>query len=150
TIFPEARLKRFLEMRGADGGPWRRLCALPALWVGLLYDRSALDGAWDLAKGWTAEERDQLRHDAAKYGLRAEIGGRGRRGVARDVLGRAHGGLRARARPGAGGTIPDETRFLNALHGIVETGQTPSDEMLARYEGEWQGDLARIYAEYSY
>ena len=150
TIFPEARLKRFLEMRGADGGPWRRLCALPALWVGLLYDRSALDGAWDLAKGWTAEERDQLRHDAAKYGLRAEIGGRSLRDVARDVLELAHGGLRARARPGAGGTIPDETHFLNALHEIVETGQTPSDEMLARYEGEWQGDLSRIYAEYSY
>ena len=150
TIFPEARLKRFLEMRGADGGPWRRLCALPALWVGLLYDRSALDGAWDLAKGWTAEERDQLRHDAAKYGLRAEIGGRSLRDVARDVLELAHGGLRARARPGAGGTIPDETHFLNALHEIVETGQTPSDEMLARYEGEWQRDLSRIYAEFSY
>src|SRR5690606_23745057 len=127
-----------------------RLCALPALWVGLLYDRSALDGACDLAKGWTAEERHQLRHDAAKYGLRAEIGGRSLRDVARDVLELAHGGLRARARPGAGGTIPDDTHFLNALHEIVETGQTPSDEMLARYEGEWQRDMSRIYAEYSY
>ncbi len=150
TIFPEARLKKFLEMRGADGGPWRRLCALPAFWVGLLYDRSALDAAWDLAKGWTAEERDTLRHDAAKYGLRAEIRGRSLRDLAREVLAIAEGGLRARAKPGAGGTIPDETHFLNALHEIVETGQTPADELLARYEGEWQGDLSRIYGEYSY
>ncbi len=150
TIFPEARLKKFLEMRGADGGPWRRLCALPALWVGLLYDQNSLDAAWDLAKGWTAEERDRLRHDAAKHGLRAEIGGRSLNDIAREVLGIAEAGLRARARTGAGGTIPDETHFLNALHEIVDRGETPSDELLARYAGEWQGDLSRIYAEYSY
>ena len=150
TIFPEVRLKKFLEMRGADGGPWRRICALPALWVGLLYDRGALDAAWDLVRDWTAEERDQLRHDAAKHGLRAEIRGRSLRDLAREVLALAEGGLRARARPGAGGTIPDETHFLNALHEIVDTGETPADELLARCAGEWQGDLTRIYAEYSY
>jgi glutamate--cysteine ligase len=150
TIFPEVRLKKFMEMRGADGGPWRRLCALPALWVGLLYDRGALDGAWDLVKDWTAEERDGLRHDAAKDGLRASIGGRSLREVAREVLALADAGLRARGLTGAGGTIPDETHFLNALHESVESGQTPADELLARYAGDWQGDLSRIYADYSY
>jgi glutamate--cysteine ligase len=150
TIFPEARIKRFMEMRGADGGPWRRLCALPALWVGLLYDTTALDGAWDLCRDWTAEERDTLRHDAGKYGLRAEIRGQPLVDVARDVLGLAHAGLKARARPGAGGMIADETHFLNALHEIVAAGQTPADEILARYAGEWDGDLSRIYAAYSY
>jgi glutamate--cysteine ligase len=150
TIFPEVRIKKFMEMRGADGGPWRRICALPALWVGLLYDGSALDAAWDLCKGWTAEERDRLRHDAGKLGLMAEVAGRPLRDVARDVLAIAEGGLKARARPGAGGMIADETHFLNALHDIVATGQTASDELLARYHGEWHRDLSRIYAEYSY
>ena len=150
TIFPEVRIKKFMEMRGADGGPWRRLCALPALWVGLLYHAPSLAAAWDLCKDWTAEERDQLRHDAAKHGLRAELRGRSLRDIARDLLAIAQEGLRARAHPGAGGSIPDETHFLNALHETVETGQTPSDELLARYHGEWQGDLTRIYAEYSY
>ncbi|MFO1209107.1 MAG: glutamate--cysteine ligase [Amaricoccus sp.] len=150
TIFPEVRLKKFLEMRGADGGPWRRICALSAIWVGLLYDRGALDAAWDLCKGWSAEERDRLRHDAGKLGLRAEIGGRELREVARDVLAIADAGLKARARPGAGGMIADETHFLNALHEIVASGQTASDELLAHYRGDWGGDLGRIYGEYSY
>ncbi len=150
TIFPEARIKKFMEMRGADGGPWRRLCALPALWVGLLYDDAARDAAWQLCRGWSAEERDRLRHDAAKYGLAAEIGGRTMRELAREVLAIAEAGLRARARPGVGGLIPDETHFLNALHEIVASGRTPADELLANYRGEWEGDLGRIYDEYSY
>jgi glutamate--cysteine ligase len=150
TLFPEVRIKRFMEMRGADGGPWRRLCALPALWVGLLYHRPSLDAAWDLCRDWTAEERDRLRHDAAKNGLRAEIRGRSMRDVAREVLAIADAGLKARARPGAGGMIADETHFLNALHEIVAAGQTPADELLARYRGDWSGDLSRIYADYSY
>jgi glutamate--cysteine ligase len=150
TIFPEVRIKKFMEMRGADGGPWRRLCALPAFWVGLLYHAPSLAAAWELCRDWTTEERDRLRHDAAKLGLRAELRGRPLRDVARDVLAIALDGLKARARPGAGGSIPDETHFLNALHETVETGQTPSDELLARYHGEWRGDLTRIYAEYSY
>jgi glutamate--cysteine ligase len=150
TIFPEVRIKRFMEMRGADGGPWRRLCALPALWVGLLYHGASLDAAWDLCRDWTAEERDQLRHDAGKYGLRAEIRGRPLGELAGDVLEIATAGLKARARPGAGGMIADETHFLNALHEIVAAGQTPADEMLARFAGAWDGDLSRIYADYSY
>lgn len=150
TIFPEARIKKFMEMRGADGGPWRRLCALPALWVGLLYDTTSLDAAWDLCKDWTAEERDRLRRDAGHLGLRAEIRGRTLGEIARDVLAISDAGLKARARPGAGGLIADETHFLNALHDIAATGQTPADEMLRRFHEEWDGDLSRIYAEYSY
>jgi glutamate--cysteine ligase len=150
TIFPEVRIKRFMEMRGADGGPWRKICALPALWVGLLYDAAALDAAWDLCRDWTAEQRDRLRHDAGKFGLRAEIGGRSMRELAREVLAIAEAGLKARARPGAGGMIADETHFLNALHEIVATGQTAADEMLGRFAGPWEGDLSRIYGDYSY
>jgi glutamate--cysteine ligase len=150
TIFPEVRLKRFMEMRGADGGPWRRLCALPALWVGLLYDPAALDGAWDLVRDWTAGEREALRHDAAKHGLRARVRGFPLRELAAQVLALAQAGLKARGRPGAGGMIADETHFLNALHEIVAAGQTPADELLAKYAGPWHGDLRRIYGEYSY
>jgi glutamate--cysteine ligase len=150
TIFPEARLKKFIEMRGADGGPWRRLCALPAFWVGLMYDQSALDSAWDLVKGWDADTRDGLRIAASVDGLQAEVNGVRMHDLAREVLAIAEAGLTARARPGADGLIPDETHFLNALRDSVETGQTPADEMLAHYHGDWGGDLTRIYGEYSY
>ena len=150
TLFPEARIKKFIEMRGADGGPWRRLCALPALWVGLTYDQSALDAAWDLARDWTAEEREQLRIDASVKGFGAEIRGRKMLDLAREVLAIADSGLRARALPGAGGMLPDERHFLNALHDQVDRGQTPADELLAQYHGDWGGDLDRIYSEYSY
>ncbi len=148
TIFPEARIKKFMEMRGADGGPWRRLCALPALWVGLIYDQAALDAAWDLARDWTAAERDRLRVDAARLGLKAEIRGRSLQEVAKEVLGIAEAGLRARAR--AGSIDRDETHFLNALKEIAETGRTPAEELLAHYNGDWGGDLDRIYADYCY
>ncbi len=150
TIFPEARVKKFIEMRGADGGPWRRLCALPALWVGLIYDQSALDAAWDLCSDWTAEEREQLRIDASVQGFHAKIRGRNMRDLAREVLAIAESGLKARARPGAGGMIPDERHFLNALHDLVETGKTPAEELLDQYHGDWNGDLTRIFREYSY
>ncbi len=150
TIFPEARIKKFIEMRGTDGGPWRRLCALPAFWVGMLYDQSALDAAWEVCKDWTAEEREQLRIDASVKGFKAEIRGRPVLDLARELLTISDGGLRARARQGAGGMVPDERHFLNALHDLVDTGKTPADELLERYNNEWNGDLSRIYAEYSY
>ncbi|MBE0453307.1 MAG: glutamate--cysteine ligase [Roseovarius sp.] len=150
TIFPEARIKKFMEMRGADGGPWRRLCALPAFWVGLMYDQGALDAAWDLVKGWDSETREGLRVAASVDGLQAKVGGIDMHALAREVLELSHAGLKARARPGGGGMIPDETHFLDALRESVETGRTPADELLARYHGDWQGDLSRIYADYSY
>jgi glutamate--cysteine ligase len=150
TVFPEARVKKYIEMRGADGGPWRRLCALPALWVGLLYDQTALDAAWDLARDWDAGTRDGLLVAASVAGLQGESHGVRLHDVAREVLKIAEAGLKARARPGAGGTIPDETHFLNALQESVETGKAPADELLEKYRGDWGGDLRRIYAEYSY
>jgi len=150
TIFPEARVKKYIEMRGADGGPWRRLCALPALWVGLTYDQGALDAAWDLAKGFDAETREALRVAASVDGLDAKVGGISMLDLAREVVDIAEAGLKARARPGAGGLIPDETHFLNALKESLETGQTPADLLLADYNGPWQGDLSRIYEAYAY
>ena len=150
TVFPEARIKQFIEMRGADGGPWRRLCALPAFWVGLLYDQTALDAAWDLCKNWTAEQREALRVAASVDGLQAKVDGINMLELAREVVAISEAGLKARARPGAGGLVPDETHFLNALKESIETGQTPADELLGKYNGEWAGDLSKIYDEYSY
>ncbi len=150
TIFPEARLKKFIEMRGADGGPWRRLCALPAFWVGLLYDQSALDAAWDLGKRLDAATREDLRVAASVAGLQGEAGGVRLHDLAREAVAIAEAGLKARARPGADGLIPDEAHFLGALRDSVESGRTPADELLEKYHGAWGGDLSRIYAEYSY
>ena len=150
TAFPEARIKKFMEMRGADGGPWRRLCALPAFWVGLMYDQNSLDAAWDLVKGWDAETREELRIKASEEALQAEVNGIRMRDLAREVLALSEAGLKARAQPGAGGLVPDETHFLNALQESIDTGTTPADELLTRYHGDWDGDLTRIYEEYSY
>ena len=150
TVFPEARVKKFIEMRGADGGPWRRLCALPALWVGLLYDEGALDAAWDLVKGWDADTREGLRVAAGEAALDGAYGGVRLHDLAREVVDIAQGGLRARAMPGAGGLIPDETHFLNALHESVETGMVPSDRLLECWDTEWNRSLDPIYGAFSY
>ncbi|MFQ6551248.1 glutamate--cysteine ligase [Aestuariibius insulae] len=150
TLFPEARIKNYMEMRGADGGPWRRLCALPALWVGLCYDQSALDAAWDLAKGWSTETREALRIAASVDGLQAQVEGVRMHDLALEVVTIAEAGLKARARPGAGGLVPDETHFLNALKESIETGQVPADELLAKYRGDWSENVRPVFAEYSY
>jgi glutamate--cysteine ligase len=150
TVFPEARVKQYIEMRGADGGPWRRLCALPAFWVGLMYDQSSLDAAWDIAKGWDAETREAWRVAATIDGMQAEVGGLKMQDLAREVVAISHAGLKARAMPGAGGLVADETHFLDALRETVETGKAPADELLEAYAGEWGGDLDRIYDAHSY
>jgi glutamate--cysteine ligase len=150
TLFPEARIKKFIEMRGADGGPWRRLCALPAFWVGLIYEQSALDAAWDLVKGMDAETRSALRVAASVDGLAAETHGVRMSELARQAVDIAESGLKARARPGAGGLLPDETHFLNALKETLETGETPADELIRRYKTDWNGDVTKVFAEYSY
>ncbi|MBS1301018.1 glutamate--cysteine ligase [Loktanella sp. SALINAS62] len=150
TVFPEARIKQFMEMRGADGGPWRRLCALPAFWVGMMYDQTALDAAWDLCKDWTAEQREALRVAASVDGLQAKVDGIDMHALARDCVAIAEAGLKARARPGTGGLIPDETHFLNALKDSIETGQVPADELLARYHGAWGETLDPVYNEFQY
>jgi glutamate--cysteine ligase len=150
TIFPEVRIKTFMEMRGADGGPWRRICALPAFWVGLMYDQEALDAAWDLVKDWDAETREALRVAASVDALEAQVGKINMRALAENVLDISRAGLRRRAKPGFGGMVPDERHFLNTLEDSVEDGKTPADELLEHYHGDWKGDLSRIYAEYSY
>ncbi|SEJ27637.1 glutamate--cysteine ligase [Sphingomonas sp. OV641] len=149
TAFPEVRLKTFLEMRGADGGPWNRICALPAFWVGLLYDQGALDAAWDLVKHWTIDERQALRDAAPRLGLDAPVPGRGTlRDIAGEVLDIAGRGLAARARVNGAGD--DETGFLDPLREIVRLGKVPAEQLLDRYNGAWGGDLSRVYAEQSF
>lgn len=149
TAFPEVRLKTFLEMRGADGGPWDRICALPALWVGLLYDQGALDAAWDLVKGWTMEEREALRSSVPKLALDAPVpGGRTLRDIAGEVLDIAGSGLSARAR--LNGSGDSESGFLEPLREIVRTGKVPAQVLLDRYNGAWGGDLSKVYDEFSF
>jgi glutamate--cysteine ligase len=149
TAFPEVRLKSFLEMRGADGGRWSRICALPALWVGLLYDGGALDAAWDLVKHWTIEQREKLRHDVPKLALDAVTpDGESMRDFAGRVLDVAAEGLTRRKRLNSAGD--NEGGFLDPLRDVVATGMTPADRLLARYHGEWNGDVSHIYEEFSF
>jgi glutamate--cysteine ligase len=146
TAFPEVRLKSFLEMRGADGGPWNRICALPAFWVGLLYDQSALDAAWDRVKHWTMEEREALRNAAPKMALDAPLPRGGTmRDLAKEVLEIARAGLTARARLGQAGD--NETGFLEPLDEIVASGKVPAQRLLDLYHGEWGGDVTRAYED---
>jgi glutamate--cysteine ligase len=149
TAFPEVRLKSFLEMRGADGGPWNKICALPAFWVGLLYDDQALDEAWELVKHWTVEDHHRIREQVPRIALDTK-GPRGRsfRDLARQVLDIAHGGLARRQRFNASGD--DETGYLAPLREIVESGKVPAQMLLDRYNGAWAGDLNRIYEEMAY
>jgi glutamate--cysteine ligase len=142
TIFPEVRLKRYLEMRGADSGPARRLCALPALWAGLLYNTRSLDAAWQMVKDWTTEERETLRRSVPAEALQATVGGRTIREIAREALTLSRASL-----DGQGVT---DSSFLNVLDDIVESGRTPADELLTLYHGPWQGDITRVFRECAY
>ena len=148
TAFPEVRLKRFLEMRGADGGPWRRICALPALWAGLLYDSRALEAAWDIASDWSMEERLQLREEVPRLGFAAEIRGRSVLDIAAEVIELANRGLTERARLNGAGD--NETGFLSPLRQIVENRETPAERKLALYHGQWKESVDPIFFECSY
>src|SRR5829696_9045969 len=149
TAFPEVRLKSFLEMRGADGGRWGKICALPALWVGLLYDTQALDAAWDLVKHWDIEERTRLRHAIPRTALQTPVPGGGTvRELAATVLDIASDGLSRRARLNPAGD--NEGGFLDPLRDVVATGMTPADRLLDKYSNEWNGDVSRIYEEFSF
>lgn len=149
TAFPEVRMKSFLEMRGADGGPWNRICALPALWVGLLYDQGALDAAWDVVKDWSMEERQVLRDSVPKLGLDAPIGGGAKlRDIASEVVAIARSGLASRARLNGAGD--NETGYLGFLEEVAASGKTNAERLLDRYHGDWAGDLSRVYAEESF
>ncbi len=148
TLFPEVRLKRFLEMRGADGGPWRSLCALPALWVGLLYHQPTLDEAWDLVKDWTIEELAYLRAETPRSGLGTPFRGGRVHDVARRVFDLAAAGLGARAEEDWSGQ--DERQYLTALRPVVESGRTPAEEKLELFHGRWRGSVDPIFAEFAY
>jgi glutamate--cysteine ligase len=149
TAFPEVRLKSFLEMRGADAGRWGRICGLPALWVGLLYDEQALDAAWELVKHWTIEERERLRHQVPKLALDAVTpDGQSMRDFAEKVLDISAEGLTRRARLNSAGD--NEGGFLDPLREVVATGITPADRLLDKFHNEWNGDVRRIYAEMSF
>jgi glutamate--cysteine ligase len=148
TLFPEVRLKRFLEMRGADGGPWRSLCALPALWVGVLYHQATLDAAWDRVKDWTLEEHEYLRAEVPRQGLRTPFRGGSVQDLAREMLALADAGLQGRAEEDWFGQ--DERQFLTALRGIAESARTPADEKLALFHGRWRGSVDPVFAEFAY
>jgi glutamate--cysteine ligase len=149
TAFPEVRLKSFLEMRGADGGPWNRICALPAFWVGLLYDDQALDAAWDEIKHWTIDDHHRIREQVPRLGL-ATQGPRGRdfRTLGAQILDIAHAGLAARRRFNGAGD--DETGFLDPLREIIAHGKVPAEMLLDRFHGEWGGEIRHVYEEMSF
>jgi glutamate--cysteine ligase len=148
TIFPEVRLKRYLEMRGADVGPRQRICALPALFVGLYYDSAALDAAYDLIRAWRAKDRQRLRDDVPRLALAASVAGRSLRDVARDAIAIARAGLARRARRDE--RDRDETIYLAPLETIVETGRVPAEDWLARYTSAWGETIDPVFEEAAY
>jgi glutamate--cysteine ligase len=148
TLFPEVRLKRFLEMRGADGGPWQRICALSALWVGLLYDDDALESAWQLVKNWTEEEREALRNEVPRTALATRFRSTTVRAIAGEVVRIARRGLRQRRRINA--ASQDESIYLEPLADVVQSGQTLSDELIAKFNGRWHGDIDHVFEEYAF
>lgn len=149
TIFPEVRLKQFLEMRGSDAGPWSRLCAFSAFWTGLLYCSDSLGAAWDLVKGWSAAEREALRQSVRTLGLKAPIpGGRTLQDLALEVLELSRAGLKRRAKLSVSGD--DETGYLSELDQIAQTGITPAERLLERYYGPWNRDVKPVFTEEAY
>ena len=148
TIFPEVRLKTYLEMRGADAGPWSRLCALPAFWAGIYYCDAALEAAWSLVKSWTAEDRESLRRAVPVLGLRAPIRGASAREIAQAALAISRQGLKSRARLDSSGM--DETHFLTELDDIATTGVTAAERLIERYNAEWGRDVRRAFEACAY
>lgn len=148
TLFPEVRMKRFLEMRGADGGRWGRIVALSAFWVGLLYDETALAGAWDLVKDWTSEERDALRQNVPRLAFETPFRGRTVRDLAQEVVTLSRIGLRNRRCIDR--LAQDETVYLAPLENAVARGVTCADELLARYHGRWQGSVEPLFSEFAF
>ena len=148
TAFPEVRLKKFLEMRGADGGPWNRLCALPAFWVGLLYDDAALDAAWDLVRDFSMAERNALRDDVPRHALKTPFRGGTLQDIAIEALKIADAGLRRRARADSCGV--DESGFIAPLLEIAEAGETPAERKLALFHGAWNGSVDPVFREFAY
>ncbi|MCU0881967.1 MAG: glutamate--cysteine ligase [Hyphomonadaceae bacterium] len=148
TVFPEVRMKGFLEMRGADSGPWSSLCALPAFWVGLLYDDAALEAALELVKDWTFADVEALRRSVGSLGLAAPIHGRTVHEVARDVMAIARQGLKGRGKLNGAGD--DETGFLSDLDEVVASGKVPARRLLDKWHGEWNRDMDQVFRACAY
>jgi glutamate--cysteine ligase len=148
TAFPEVRLKKFIEMRGADGGPSKNLCALPAFWVGLLYDNKALAEVTTLIADWSFEEVSALRDQVPTMALKTPFRDGNLQDLAKDILKISKQGLVNRAKIDESGR--DETTFLKPLQLIAETGITPAEEMLMRFDREWGGKVDQVYSEYAY
>jgi len=148
TIFPEVRIKKFMEMRGADSGPWNSICALPAIWVGLLYDGGVLDAAWDMVKKWTPDTREELRWEVPKTALATKAAGVNVMDIAREMVDMSCAGLKARGQ--TDGVGADETIFLSTLEEILDKGKTRADEQLDAYNGRWGGKIDPIYEEYAF
>lgn len=148
TAFPEVRLKKFLEMRGADGGPWRRICALPALWIGLLYDQKQLDLAADWVADWTIEEHQHLRDKVPKYGLNTKFRDGRVRDLALQMLSMSRSGLEKRAIKSPCGK--DESIYLEPLQIIADTDVTPAERKLGKYHGVWDKNLDALFETYAY
>ncbi len=148
TAFPEVRLKKYLEMRGADGGPWNRLCALPAFWTGLLYDDAALDAAWDLVKDFSIEERNALRDGVPRHALKTPFRGGTLRDLALEALKISAAGLQRRDCRNA--QDQDESRFLDPLIEFADANETPAERKLALFRNEWGGDIDQVFREFAY
>jgi glutamate--cysteine ligase len=148
TLFPEVRLKKFLEMRGADGGPWKSLCALPAFWVGLLYDGTALDAAWDLVKDWSLEEHQYLRDTVPTQALHTPFRGRTLNAVAVKAVEIAAAGLKARNR--LDGQGDNESHFLALLRSRVEREKCPAEYLLDDFHGRWRDSIDPVFTECAY
>ena len=148
VAFPEVRLKKFLEMRGADGGPWNRLCALPAFWVGLLYDDQSREASWDLIKDWVPEEHQTLRDEVPRQGLSTPFRNVTVGDIALDALEISHEGLSRRGVKDSVGL--DETHFLNPLFQIAASGFTPAEELICAYERRWHKNVDQVFKEYAY
>lgn len=148
TLFPDVRLKSFIEMRGADGGPWQGICALPAFWVGLLYDQDSLDQAWQIVNDWTLEERSNLRKNVNRLGLNTPFRNQTVLDIAKELLKISTDGLVNRNYLNEEGF--DETQFLTRLEDVVGSGQTPADVLLSKYKGVWQGDITKVFDEHAF
>ncbi len=148
TAFPDVRLKTYLEMRGSDGSNWSRICALPAFWVGLLYDDQSRDAAYDMIKDWSMDELRILKDGVAKFALKTPFRGRALQELALQFLKLAHNGLARRGNVGAASGL-DETTHLKPLILTAESGVSPAESLLYAYEHFWDRDILRIYKEYA-
>jgi glutamate--cysteine ligase len=147
TLFPEVRMKRYLEVRGADGGTWRRICGLPALWAGLLYDQTALDAGWDLVKDWTSEEREAMRASVPVLAFNTPFRDTNVLELSRRMLKIATAGLESRAKTLG---IKSEKGYIEPFQELVDRGQTRAEELVALFKGEWKGDLCRLFDSYNF